>query len=175
MELKGKQVEAFVKALDESEKMNKEAKSPFQAYDSMGVKEINCIYEDPIEPIISVVDNVELEKLKEIIQKQGTLKVNPKLVKECDVTTEWVKEDKSNDEEEVPVTVVEVIKKCDSYRTKKVRRYLTDYEKGFYTALHGRAPADYIVENKSYCIGTKECEFCTCGGDKRKCNFYPTK
>lgn len=113
MELKGKQVEAFVKAIEESEEMNKEAKSPFQAYDSMGVKEINCIYEDPIEPIISVVDNVELEKLKEIIQKQGTLKVNPKLVKECDVTTEWVKEDKPNDEEEVPVTVVEVIKKCD--------------------------------------------------------------
>lgn len=113
MELKGKQVEDFVKALDESEKMNKKAKSPFKAYDSMGVKEINCIYEDPIEPIISVVDNVELEKLKEIIQKQGALKVNPKLVKECTVTTEWVKEDKSDDEEEVPVTVVEVIKKCN--------------------------------------------------------------
>lgn len=113
MELKGKQVEDFVKALDESEKMNKEAKSPFQTYDSMGVKEINCIYEDPIEPIISVVDNVELEKLKEIIQKQRALKVNPKLVKECTVITEWVKEDKSDDEEEIPVTVVEVIKKCD--------------------------------------------------------------
>ena len=39
-------------------------------------------------------------------------------------------------------------KKCDSYRTKKVRRYLTEYEKGFYAALHGRAPADYIVENR---------------------------
>lgn len=113
MELKGKQVEDFVKALDESEKMNKKAKSPFQAYDSMGVKEINCIYKDPIEPIIGVVDNVELEKIKEAIQKQGALKVNPKLVKECTVTTEGVKEDKSGDEEEVPVTVVEVIKKCD--------------------------------------------------------------
>lgn len=66
-------------------------------------------------------------------------------------------------------------KKCDSYRTKKIRRYLTEYEKGYYTALHGRAPGDYIVENQSYCMGTKECEFCTCGGDKRKCDFYPTK
>ena len=73
------------------------------------------------------------------------------------------------------VLYVSKYKKCDSYRTKKVRRYLTDYEKGFYTALHGRAPADYIVENKSYCMGTKECEFCTCGGDKRKCDFYPVK
>ena len=112
MELKGKQVEDFVKALDESEKMNKKAKSPFQAYDSMGVKEINFIYKDPIEPIISVVDNVELEKIKEAIQKQGALKVNPKLVKECTITTEWVKEDESDDEEEIPVSVVEVVKRC---------------------------------------------------------------
>lgn len=66
-------------------------------------------------------------------------------------------------------------KECESYRTKKVRRYLTEYEKGYYTALHGRAPGDYIVENQSYCMGTKECEFCTCGGDKRKCDFYPEK
>lgn len=66
-------------------------------------------------------------------------------------------------------------KKCDSYRTKKIKRRLTEYEKGFYAALHGRAPVDYIVENQSYCLGTKECEFCTCGGDKRKCDFYPTK
>lgn len=66
-------------------------------------------------------------------------------------------------------------KKCDCYRTKKIKRYLTEYEKGYYTALHGRASGDYIVENQSYCIGTKECEFCTCGGDKRKCDFYPEK
>ena len=112
MELKGKQVEAFVKALDESEKMNKKAENSFQAYDSMDVKEINCIYKDSTEPTISVVDDVELEKLKEIIQKQGALKVNPKLVKECTVTTEWAKEDESDNEEEVPVSVVEVIKKC---------------------------------------------------------------
>lgn len=66
-------------------------------------------------------------------------------------------------------------KECDSYRTKKMRRYLTEYEKGFYAALHGGAPVDYIVEDQSYCVGTKEREFCTCGGDKRKCDFYPTK
>ena len=66
-------------------------------------------------------------------------------------------------------------KKCDSYRTKKIKRCLTEYEKGFYVALHGKNPGDYIVENQSYCMGTKECEFCTCGGDKRKCDFYPVK
>ena len=65
--------------------------------------------------------------------------------------------------------------KCDCYRTKKVRRYFTEYEKGFYAALHGRVPVDYIVENQAYCMGTKECECCTCGGDKRKCDFYPAK
>lgn len=73
------------------------------------------------------------------------------------------------------VLYISKYKKCDSYRTKKVRRYLTEYEKGFYTSLYGRATADYTVENQSYCIGTKERECCTCGGDRRKCDFYPTK
>ena len=79
------------------------------------------------------------------------------------------------DDTDLLVLYVSKYKKCDSYRTKKVRRYLTEYEKGFYAALHGRVPVDYIVEDQSYCIGTKECECCTCGGDKRKCDFYPTK
>ena len=78
MELKGKQVEDFVKAIEESEKMNKEAKSPFQAYDSMGVKEINCIYKDPIEPIISVVDNAELEKLGFSSEEEKDVSSSPK-------------------------------------------------------------------------------------------------
>lgn len=25
------------------------------------------------------------------------------------------------------------------------------------------------------CLGTKECEECSCGGDEAKCNFYPEK
>ena len=83
MELKGKQSEDFIKALIESEKMNEKAKSPFQAYAPAGVEELNCIYKDNlIKPTISIVDDAELEKLKEIIQKQEALKVNPKLVKE---------------------------------------------------------------------------------------------
>lgn len=73
------------------------------------------------------------------------------------------------------VLYISTYKECDAYRTKKTRRYLTEYEKGFYSALHGRSPVDYIVEDQSYCAGTKECESCTCGGDRRKCDFYPIK
>ena len=79
------------------------------------------------------------------------------------------------DDTDLLILYVSKYKKCDCYRTKKVRRYLTEYEKGFYAALHGGTPVNYIVENQAYCMGTKECECCACGGDKRKCDFYPTK
>lgn len=65
--------------------------------------------------------------------------------------------------------------KCDCYRTRIVKHYLSEYEKGYYAALHGGARVDFIDEEESYCIGTKERECCTCGGDKRKCDFYPAK
>ena len=65
--------------------------------------------------------------------------------------------------------------KCDCYRTRIVKHYLSEYEKGYYTALHGGARVDFIDEEESYCMGTKERECCTCGGDKRRCNFYPTE
>lgn len=79
------------------------------------------------------------------------------------------------DDTDLLILYVSKYKECDSYRTKKTRRYLTEYEKGFYAALHGRAPVDYIVEDQPYCMGTRECECCTCGGDKRKCDFYPAE
>ena len=53
---------------------------------------------------------------------------------------------------------------------KSLRDFLMDLPLYDFNGL-----ADYIIENQSYCIGTKEREFCTCGGDKRKCNFYPVK
>lgn len=65
--------------------------------------------------------------------------------------------------------------KCDCYRTRIVKHYLSEYEKGYYAALHGGARVDFIDEEESYCMGTKECERCTCGGDKRKCDFYREK
>ena len=73
------------------------------------------------------------------------------------------------------VLYISTYKECDSYRTKKMRRYLTEYEKGFYAALHDGVTVDYTVENQSYCVGTKERECCTCGGDRRKCDFYSAK
>ena len=73
------------------------------------------------------------------------------------------------DDTDLLILYVSKYKECDCYRTKKVRHYLTEYEKGSYSLV------DYIVENQSYCIGTKECECCTCGGDKRKCDFYRAK
>ena len=45
------------------------------------------------------------------------------------------------------VLYISTYKECDSYRTKKMRRYLTEYEKGFYSALHGRSPVEYMVED----------------------------
>ena len=73
------------------------------------------------------------------------------------------------------ILYVSKYRECDCYRTRNVRRYLTEYEKGFYAALHDGVTVDYTVENQSYCVGTKERECCTCGGDRRKCDFYPTK
>lgn len=30
-----------------------------------------------------------------------------------------------------------------------------------------------IMVGYNYCSGTKECDACSCGGDKTKCDFYP--
>lgn len=79
------------------------------------------------------------------------------------------------DDTDLLILYISKYKECDCYRTQKMRRYLTEYEKGFYTSLYGKTPVDYIVEDQPYCMGTKEREICTCGGDKRKCDFYPTK
>lgn len=34
-----------------------------------------------------------------------------------------------------------------------------------------------VISNsdKAVCYGTRECEECSCNGDKSKCNFYPEK
>lgn len=63
------------------------------------------------------------------------------------------------------------IKECASYRTRKIRRQLSDYERGVYYGKYGEQRT-YIEEEEGYCIGTREWEACTCGGDKSKCNFY---
>lgn len=77
------------------------------------------------------------------------------------------------DDTDLLILYVSQFTKCDCYRTRIVKHYLSEYEKGYYAALHDGARVDFIDEEESYCMGTKERECCTCGGDKRKCDFYP--
>lgn len=58
---------------------------------------------------------------------------------------------------------------CPHYRTRTVKRYLTEYEKGYYAALHNDDYVDFIDEEESYCFGTKNREVCHCDGNKEKC------
>lgn len=52
------------------------------------------------------------------------------------------------------------MKKCDCY--KVIERQYFSYPDSI-----------YIYETKDICKGTKEMEECSCGGDRRKCDFYP--
>lgn len=51
---------------------------------------------------------------------------------------------------------------CDHYSTKTVREY---YPTKFET----------IEKEVGVCYGTKEIERCNCGGNPKKCDFYPHK
>ena len=57
--------------------------------------------------------------------------------------------------------------KCNSFeiRTREVPRY------NVYTGQIDH----YVTERYSICLGTKECDECSCDGFKRKCTFYPEK
>ena len=56
------------------------------------------------------------------------------------------------------------MKKCDSYHLRPTIRYT-------YHPLTGQ-PIAHDVE-VGVCWGTKECDECSCGGDRAKCDFYP--
>lgn len=60
---------------------------------------------------------------------------------------------------------------CGSYRVRKVKTHLSDYEQGVYFGRYG-IRKEYIEENRPYCMGTRELESCNCDGDRSKCNFY---
>ena len=62
---------------------------------------------------------------------------------------------------------------CTSYRVRKVRSYLNDYEQGVYFGRYG-VRKKYIEKDEPYCMGTRELESCNCDGDRSKCNFYRT-
>ena len=57
-----------------------------------------------------------------------------------------------------------MINKCDCYHIEKKRQYT-------YHPITGD-PIGHDVY-VGVCWGTKECEECSCGGDKIQCDFYP--
>ena len=77
--------------------------------------------------------------------------------------------------DDTDLLVLFVSTKCPHYRVRTVRRYLSEYEKGYYAALHDGIHIEYTDEKESCCLGTKNCEVCHCRRNKRKCDFYPTK
>ena len=60
---------------------------------------------------------------------------------------------------------------CASYRVRKVKTHLSDYEQGVYFGHYG-IRKEYIENDEPYCMGTRELESCNCGGDRSKCTFY---
>lgn len=61
--------------------------------------------------------------------------------------------------------------KCECYRTQTERCYFSDYDKG-YAAARCKLLPDYENIRKGVCLGTKEVDYCNCGGDRSKCDFY---
>lgn len=60
---------------------------------------------------------------------------------------------------------------CASYRVRKVKTHLSDYEQGVYFGRYG-IRKEYIENDEPYCMATRELESCNCDGDRSKCNFY---
>ena len=60
---------------------------------------------------------------------------------------------------------------CASYRVRKVKTHLSDYEQGVYFGRYG-VHKKYIENDEPYCMATRELESCNCDGDRSKCNFY---
>ena len=74
--------------------------------------------------------------------------------------------------DDTDLLILYVSTKCPYYRVRTVKHYLSEYEKGYYAALHGGIHIEYTDEEEPYCLGTKNCESCHCGGNKTKCEHY---
>ena len=61
--------------------------------------------------------------------------------------------------------------KCNCYRTRTERRYFSDYDKGC-AAAQGKLLPGYEDICDGICSGTEEVDYCSCGGDRSKCDFY---
>lgn len=72
--------------------------------------------------------------------------------------------------DDTDLLILYVSTKCPHCRTRTVKHYLSEYEKGYYAALHNGIHIEYTDEEQPYCLGTKDCEVCHCGGNKEKCD-----
>lgn len=112
-------------------------------------------------PYMPIVDNsaeyADLTKKEDLIDKFGEYEV---------IKVKFV----YNNE---PYIILHISNKdiCTSYRVRKVKLYLNDYEQGVYFGHYG-VRKKYIEKDEPYCMGTRELESCNCDGDKSKCNFY---
>ena len=61
--------------------------------------------------------------------------------------------------------------KCPSYRVRREKRLLSSFEQGIYYGKTGKEKT-YEYYDNPYCISTKNCYKCSCGGDKNYCDFY---
>lgn len=62
--------------------------------------------------------------------------------------------------------------KCSSYHTQ----FKIEYKLKSHTSISELFNPTFHEEIKKevgVCFGTKECEECSCGGDRTKCDFYP--
>lgn len=112
---------------------------------------IDAEYDDTADKLAEVLNSYERKgyKIQEIIEvKEGFFRII------------YTSEDDCEDENI-----------CASYRVRKVKSYLNDYEQGVYFGRYG-VRKKYIEKDEPYCMGTRELESCNCDGDRSKCNFY---
>ena len=66
------------------------------------------------------------------------------------------------------------MKRCDCYHEETKTRYLTEFERGYEFGKTGKLPplTKLVTYKEGKCLGTSECDTCTCGGDRNKCDFY---
>lgn len=85
------------------------------------------------------------------------------------------------DLENILLTIADTQNNSKEWLTQKIEEYLdkkgcecyfTRYvKKNIYSPLTGTIIGSFKIR-EGYCSGTKECEVCSCGGNKNKCDKY---
>lgn len=65
--------------------------------------------------------------------------------------------------------------KCECYIEWPAHKQVSDFVRGYVYGRTGRELKETDTYLQGYCLGTREVEECTCGGDPRKCNFMPMR